>query len=85
MNLLAPTSDFTYASPQDTRWRRAVIHAIEQITGKPRLRRLYADYCRAELHPYLLPIDYAELSGFEDRRQLSDYLRALTYAPQRQP
>lgn len=46
MSLLAPASDFTYASPADAGWRRALIHAIEQLTGKPRLWRLYADYCR---------------------------------------
>ena len=27
------------------------------------------------------PIAYAALAGFEDRRQLTEYLRALTYAP----
>lgn len=46
MSLLAPASDFTYASPEDAPWRRALIHAIEQLTGKPRLWRLYSDYCR---------------------------------------
>lgn len=46
MTLLASASHFTYASPEDAQWRRALIHAIEQVTGKPRLWRLYADYCR---------------------------------------
>lgn len=46
MSLFVPTSDFTYASPENAQWRRAVIHAIEQVTGKPRLWRLYADYRR---------------------------------------
>ncbi|MGD1879787.1 MAG: lysophospholipid acyltransferase family protein [Kiloniellaceae bacterium] len=40
-----PASDFTYAAADDAAWRRAVIHGIEQLTGKPRLWRLYADYC----------------------------------------
>lgn len=43
---LASASHFTYASPEDAPWRRALIRAIEQVTGKPRLRRLYADCCR---------------------------------------
>src|SRR3546814_6029032 len=46
MRFLNPQSDFTYAAPDDAAWRRAVIHGIEQLTGKPRLWRLYADYCR---------------------------------------
>ncbi len=41
----ASSRDFSYASPDDARWRRAVIHRIELITGKPRLWRLYRDYC----------------------------------------
>lgn len=40
-----PDSAFTYAAPEDAAWRRAAIHLIEQATGKPRLWRLYADYC----------------------------------------
>lgn len=43
--LSPPVAGFTYAAPDDAAWRRGVIHAIEQITGKPRLWRLYADYC----------------------------------------
>lgn len=46
MTFLASASHFTYASPEDAPWRRALIHVIEQVTGKPRLWRLYADYCR---------------------------------------
>ncbi|WP_420345499.1 lysophospholipid acyltransferase family protein [Pelagibius sp.] len=46
MSILSPTTDFTYASPEDAPWRRTVIHTIEQLTGKPRLWRLYEDYCR---------------------------------------
>jgi len=42
LRLLTPTPDFTYAASEDTPWRRRVIHGIEQLTGKPRLRRLYA-------------------------------------------
>ncbi len=34
-------SDFTYADPGDAGWRRAAIRAIEAVTGKRRLRRLY--------------------------------------------
>jgi putative hemolysin len=46
MRFFSPNSDFTYAAPDDAAWRRVAIHAIEQLTGKPRLWRLYADYCR---------------------------------------
>ena len=46
MRFFRPDSDFTYAAPEDMAWRRTVIHGIEQLTGKPRLWRLYADYCR---------------------------------------
>ena len=45
MGFLSPDHQFTYAAPDDAAWRRAVIHGIEQMTGKPRLWRLYADYC----------------------------------------
>ncbi len=45
MRFFSPATDFTYADPGDAAWRRAVIHGIEQLTGKPRLWRLYADYC----------------------------------------
>src|SRR3546814_14697920 len=47
MRFLNPQSDFTYAAPDDAAWRRAVIHGLEQLTGKPRLWRPSADYCRA--------------------------------------
>mgnify|MGYP003700620083 CR=1 FL=1 len=45
MRFLTPSSAFTYAAPQDAAWRQAVIHGIEQLTGKPRLWRLYSEYC----------------------------------------
>ncbi|GAB4357565.1 MAG: hypothetical protein Kow00114_09180 [Kiloniellaceae bacterium] len=45
MGFLTPADDFTYAAPDDAAWRRTLIHGIEQLTGKPRLWRLYADYC----------------------------------------
>lgn len=45
MRFLSPDSDFTYAAADDPVWRRRLIHGIEQLTGKPRLWRLYADYC----------------------------------------
>lgn len=40
-----PNHAFTYAAPEDAVWRRYVIHAIEQLTGKPRLWKLYSEYC----------------------------------------
>ena len=46
MRSLIPARDFSYAMPEDSAYRRAVIHWIEQATGKPRLRRLYEDYAK---------------------------------------
>jgi len=46
MTQLIPAREFSYATPEDSAYRRAVIHWIEQLTGKPRLRRLYEDYAR---------------------------------------
>lgn len=45
MRFFSPTREFTYAAPEDAAWRRVFIHAIELLTGRPRLWRLYADYC----------------------------------------
>jgi len=45
MRFFTLDSEFTYAAPEDAAWRRASIHLIEQSTRKPRLWRLYADYC----------------------------------------
>jgi putative hemolysin len=36
--------DFSYAAPEDPWVRRALIRAIERLTGQPRLKRLYDDY-----------------------------------------
>lgn len=44
MTSLIPAREFSYSTPDESRYRRAVIHWIEQATGKPRLRRLYEDY-----------------------------------------
>ena len=46
MRSLIPAREFSYAMPEDSACRRAVIHWIEQATGKPRLRRLYEDYAK---------------------------------------
>lgn len=35
---------FTYASPEDSRARRAVIRMIERATGQPHLKRLYSEF-----------------------------------------
>lgn len=35
---------FTYASPEDSRVRRAVIRGIERATGQPHLKRLYEQF-----------------------------------------
>jgi putative hemolysin len=36
--------EFSYATPDDAPWRRALIQGIEQVTGKPKLWRLYERY-----------------------------------------
>ena len=46
MTQFIPAREFSYATSEDSAYRRAVIHWIEQLTGKPRLRRLYEDYAR---------------------------------------
>ncbi len=43
--------NFTYADPYDLPIRRAVIRGIEAVTGKPRLWRLYREYCRESGEP----------------------------------
>lgn len=40
----AITETFTYASPEDSRMRRAVIRGIERLTGQPHLKRLYQQF-----------------------------------------
>jgi putative hemolysin len=40
-------ADFTYADPNDSRIRRLAIRGIEQVTGKPRLARLYRQHLSA--------------------------------------
>ncbi len=47
MSILVPAREFSYAMPEDPRRRRALIHCIEQITGKRRLHRLYEDYVKS--------------------------------------
>ena len=37
--------DFSYACPEDAAWRQGLIRAIEHVSGKPRLWRLYQSYC----------------------------------------
>ena len=43
MNTFVPVQEFSYAMPEDPFRRRALIHCIEQITGKRRLHRLYEE------------------------------------------
>ena len=40
------TPRVSYANPDDPALRRLLIHAIEQVTGQPRLTRLYREYRR---------------------------------------
>lgn len=35
---------FTYAAPEDSRARRAIIRGIERLTGQPHLKRLYQQF-----------------------------------------
>lgn len=44
------TPRVSYANPDDPALRRLLIHAIEQVTGQPRLTRLYREY-RRHGHP----------------------------------
>lgn len=45
---LLELADFTYADPRDSRMRRLAIRGIEQVTGKPRLARLYRQHLAAQ-------------------------------------
>lgn len=73
MRFLTPAGDFTYAAPDDAAWRRAVIHGIEQLTGKPRLWRLYADYCSGPAAGdfFAEAVDRLSLDLSLDRRSLA--------------
>ncbi|WP_193367138.1 lysophospholipid acyltransferase family protein [Pelagibius marinus] len=77
MRFLSPTPDFTYATPEDAAWRRRVIHGIEQLTGKPRLWRLYADYCRtpAAQDFFAEAVERLALTVSFERRDLARILR----------
>lgn len=46
MTRLIPARQFTYATEEISSWRRAVIRGIEFVSGKPKLHRMYEDYCR---------------------------------------
>jgi len=73
MRFFTPSNEFTYAAPEDTPWRRVVIHGIEQLTGKPRLWRLYADYCRGPAAGdfFAEAVERLSLSLAVDRRDLA--------------
>jgi putative hemolysin len=45
----APEVRFSYAAPEDAFWRRLLIHAVEKVTGQPKLRRHYANWSRNRL------------------------------------
>lgn len=47
----APPVQFTYAHPGQSRFRRALIRAIETLTGQPRLQRLYHDWATYDRWP----------------------------------
>lgn len=73
MRFFSPTQQFTYAAPDDTVWRRALIHAIEQFTGKPRLWRLYSEYCSgpASANFFAEAVERLNLTLDIDRRDLA--------------
>ena len=73
MRFLRPTADFTYAAPEDAAWRRRLIHGIEQLTGKPRLWRLYADYCAGPVSQdfFAESVERLALSVDIDHRELA--------------
>lgn len=39
-----PSVDFTYSHPSQSAFRRAVIRAVERLSGQPRLRTLYLEW-----------------------------------------
>lgn len=43
---VSPAPRVTYSQAEDPFLRRALIRAVERVTGQPRLQRLYADYHR---------------------------------------
>lgn len=45
-----PDTDFTYSHPGQTRFRRALIRAVERASGQPMLRGLYRDWQAGPRH-----------------------------------
>jgi putative hemolysin len=41
---MAEVDQFSYASPQDPRFKRLLIQAIERMSGQPELKRMYLDH-----------------------------------------
>jgi putative hemolysin len=41
---LPEVDEFSYASPEDPRFKRLVIQLIERITGQPKLKRMYLEH-----------------------------------------
>jgi putative hemolysin len=48
---LPPQVQFTYSHPDQTPFRRALIRAVEQASGQPKLQRLYADWAACGKRP----------------------------------
>lgn len=73
MRFFSPTSEFTYAAPEDAAWRRFAIHAIEQVTGKPLLWRLYSEYCAGPARGdfFAEAVERLNLTLSVDRRDLA--------------
>ncbi len=48
---ISPEAGFSYAHPGRSAFRRAVIRAVEMLTGQPALRRLYVDWVICDKRP----------------------------------
>lgn len=48
---IPPQVGFSYAHPGQSPLRRALIRAVEMLTGQPRLRRLYLDWALCDKRP----------------------------------
>jgi putative hemolysin len=48
---IPPPVNFSYSHPGQSRFRRALIQAVEALTGQPKLRRLYLDWALCDKRP----------------------------------
>ncbi len=75
----APQVDFTYSHAGQSLFRRALIRAVEMLTGQPKLRRLYLDWAWGDSFPGV-PVFSAALRQLQIAPHIvsgADHLRAL--------